>query len=402
MSENTNKLSVRMMGGFHMYLGNREIRIKSSSSTKAAHILQLVLFHAPNRVQTDYMIEQIFSDSELLDPNNNLKASLTLLRKQLLAGGMPRIPYITFRDRGYIWTEQLPPELDTQLFEAAASKGLRVSDERAIKPCLEASRLYNGRFLPELEGCQWVEQENARLEDLYTRMMIRLASLMSAAGRQEELLPHLEKACKLLPGERWETLRMQCLMDLHRWDEAKKVYSNAVGQLARDEDIQPPAELTARYKELSSHLVLRTGDLREIVDYIREENAPSGAYCCTFPGFVDAARVAIRTMERTERPCYILLCTLVDLNGEALEGKKLETASEYLGEALSHGMRRSDFYTRYNLNQYLIFLQGTELANCKLVEERVEEKFRAYSVRGARLKFDEYTAKLKALDELER
>ena len=400
MADNASKLTVQTMGGFHMYLGNREIRIKSSSSTKAAHILQLVLFHAPDRVQTEYMIREIFSDSELLDPNNNLKASLTLLRKQLLASGLPRCAYITFRDRGYIWTEELPPELDTTLFENAAAKALRLSDERAIKPCMDACRLYNGRFLPELEGTHWVEEENRHLEELFTKVLTRFASLMSAAGRQEELLSYVEKACRVMPCERWETLRMQCLMDLHRWDDAKKVYIDAVGQLARDQDIQPPAELTAQYKELSSHLIRRTEDLREIVDYIREENVPESAYCCTFPGFVDAARIAIRTIGRTERPCYLMLCTLVDLNGEPLESNRLEEASERLGDALGHSMRRSDFYARYNLNQYLIFLQGTELDNCQLVQERIEERFRAFSVRGARLKFEEYTAELKALDEL--
>ena len=120
MAENVTKLSVQMLGGFHMYWGNREVRIKSGSSTKAAHILQLVLFNAPERVPTDTLTREVFAGCDLLDPNNNLKASLTLLRKQLLASGLPRSSYITFRDRGYIWTEQLPPELDTQLFEAAA------------------------------------------------------------------------------------------------------------------------------------------------------------------------------------------------------------------------------------------------------------------------------------------
>ncbi len=401
MADNTSKLTVQMLGGFHMYWSNREIRIKSGSSTKAAHILQLILFHAPNRVQTEYITDQVFSGSELLDPNNNLKASLTLLRKQLLSSGLPRCSYITFRDRGYIWTEELPPELDTALFEAAAQKALRVSDERAVKACQEACRLYNGHFLPELHGFDWVEKEDQRLVELFTKVMLRMNGLMRASGRQEELLGHLEKACRLLPGETWETLRMQCLMDLNRWDDAKKVYIDAVGQLSRDEDIQPPAELTARYRELSAHLVTRTGTLREIVDFVREENAPDRAYCCTFPGFVDAARIAIRTLGRTERPSFLMLCTLVGIDGEPLDSGRLEEASAKLDEALGRSMRRSDFYTRYNLNQFLIFLQGTELDNCQLVQERIEQTFHSYSIRGARLKFEEYTAKLKALDQLD-
>ena len=401
MAEMSNKFSVQMLGGFHMYWGNREVRIKSGSSTKAGHILQLVLYRAPERVLTDYITAQVFSGTELLDPNNNLKASLTLLRKQLAASGLPRCPYISFRDRGYIWTEELPPELDVKLFEVAANKALRSTDEKALKPCKEACRLFNGRLLPELAGTPWVEEENARLVDMFDRVLHRMANMMSAAGRQEELLPYLEKACRLMHVDGWETLRMQCLMDLNRWDDAKKVYIDAVGQLSRDEDIQPPAELTAQYKKLSGHLVNRTGTLREIVDYVREENTPDGAYCCTFPGFVDAARIAIRTLGRSERPSFLMLCTLVNPNGEALENSKLEEASERLGDALCHSMRRSDFYCRYNLNQYLIFLQGTDLDSCSLVQERIDTTFRGFAVRGARLKFEEYTANLKTLDELE-
>ena len=400
MADTTTKFSVHMLGGFHMHWGNREIRIKSGSSTKASHILQLILYRAPERVLTEYIIDQVFSDSELLDPNNNLKASLTLLRKQLVASGLPRCSYITFRDRGYIWTEELPPELDVNLFEAAAQKALRATDEKAIKPCKEACRLYNGRLLPELVGVPWVEKENARLTELYDKVLQRLSSLMTAAGEQEELLPYLEKGCRLLHSDSRETLRMQCLMDLNRWDDAKKVYIDAVGQLARDEDIQPPAELTAQYRKLSSRLINRAETLREIVDYIREANAPEGAYCCTFPGFVDAARMIIRSMGRAERPSFLMLCTLVDTAGEPMEGSRLEEASERLGDALCHSMRRSDFYARYNHNQYLIFLQGTEPVDCSLVQSRIESTFRTYGVRGARLQFEEYTANLKALDEL--
>ena len=401
MADNANKFSVQMLGGFQMHWGSREIRLKSGSSTKTAHILQLILFRAPTRVPTDYLTEQIFSGGDLLDPSNNLKASLTLLRKQLLASGLPRCAFITFRDHGYIWTEELPVELDTALFEAAAQKALRAGDDRAAKPCMEACRLYGGHFLPELSGIPWVEEQNAHFAELYSKVLQRLTGVMNAAGRQEELLPHLEKACRLLSGEEWETLRMQCLMDLKRWDDAKKVYIDAVGQLSRDEDIHPPARLTAQYKELSSHMVMRVGSLREIVDYVREENTPDSAYLCTFPGFVDAARIAIRGLSRSERPSFLMLCTLIGLDGEPLDSSRLEEASQCLGEALGHSMRRSDFYTRYNLHQYLIFLQGTELDNCKLVQKRIEERFRSYSVRGVRLKFEEYTANLKALDKLQ-
>lgn len=401
MAENVTKLSVQMLGGFHMYWGNREVRIKSGSSTKAAHILQLVLFNAPERVPTDTLTREVFAGCDLLDPNNNLKASLTLLRKQLLASGLPRSSYITFRDRGYIWTEELPPELDTTLFENAVQKALRANDERAIKPCMEACRLYGGRFLPELEGYAWVEEQNLHFSELYVRVLERLAGLMTQAGRQEELLPYLERACKLMPREEWETMRMRCLMELGRWDDAKQVYIDAVGNLARDQDIQPPAELTAQYKKLSKHLVKRVCSLREIVDYVREENIPDSAYCCTFPGFVDAARIAIRGMARVGRPSFLVLCTLLGINGDPIsDSDRLEDASEKLGNALGHSMRRSDFYTLYNLSQYLIFLQGTELDNCEIVQNRIEHNFRAMAVRGVRLKFEVYTANLKALDQL--
>lgn len=391
-----------MMGGFHMYWGNREIRIKSGSSTKTSHILQLILFHSPERVPTEVLTDQIFSDTDLLDPNNNLKASLTLLRKQLLASGLPRCSYISFRDHGYIWTEELRPELDSTLFESAARKALRVSDERAVKPCQECCRLYSGRFLPELQGAKWVDDENDRLTGLFTQVLRRLISLMSEAGRQEELLTYLEKACRLLPDAGWESSLMQCLMDLNRLDEAKKVYIDAVGRLAKDQDVQPSSELTAQYRKLSAQMVQSTGTLREIVDYIREENTPDSAYYCTFPGFVDAARIIKRTLRRAGRPSFLMLCTLVDLNGDPIESNHLEEASRCLEDALSHGMRQSDFFARYNLNQYLVFLQGTELEYCSLVENRINELFHAFSVRGVRLKFEEYTADLKALDALDQ
>ena len=82
-------------------------------------------------------------------------------------------------------------------------------------------------------------------------------------------------------------------------------------------------------------------------------------------------------MERNGVSVYIMLCTLVDKNGETRMGTDWnKEGSDGLRQAICCSLRRGDFYTRYNESQYLVLLSETTLESCRMISERIDQNFK--------------------------
>lgn len=111
-----------MFGEFKVTYEGREIVLKSGKSTKSIQILQYLLCNYPDGVPTETIIEDIFGNDEVVNPKNNLKVSVSQLRKQLADAGLPGKKYITVTGGKYCWSGELTPVIDTHQFIMAANK----------------------------------------------------------------------------------------------------------------------------------------------------------------------------------------------------------------------------------------------------------------------------------------
>ena len=395
-------LRVQMLGGFQMFWNDQEITLKSGSATKAMQILQLLLYHAPKRLTTNALIDQIFTYDDILSPSNNLKASISLLRRQLRAAGLPETETIAFRDGGYVWAGALKLEVDAHRFEKAVKRGQGMQEPAArLRQFQAAAALYTGAFLPGLVGVDWAAPLSTYYAQMYGDVMRESIQLLCAQGDQERALALAEQAYSRLRTDEWQIIQMQCLMQLGRWDEAKQVYMDAVAAMSREYDVQPSQELLDQYRVICGQISNALGDFHDMLDSLREDEDIGGAYFCTYPGFIDSCRVTARSMERNGISCFLMLCCLTDGSGRAIQNpERLQDASAKLRDAIQRSVRSSDFFTQYNQSQYLIFLVGTCQENCSIVENRIENNFRAMSVRGVRLKFEAHSAMLRDMDEM--
>lgn len=396
MAETSGILKIQLLGDFRMWWGDEEILLKSGSTTKAMQILQLLLFYAPKRISSGSLIAQIFAYDDILSPSNNLKAYISLLRRQLRNHGLPAEEYIDFVNGGYVWSCPLPISVDVHNFERAIKKVDSCNNpDSKIALYEEASRLYTGEFLTELVGIDWVSPLNIYYSDLYGRVMRSLSSLYQAKGDYEQVLSVAERAEKMLHTDEWQLLRMKSLMKLERWDQAKQVYMDAVAVMAKEYGLKPSEEMLEQYRIISSQLSNALGTFHDMLDSLRESAETGGAYFCTYPGFIDSCRVTARSMERSGISCFLMLCCLCDSNGRVLQNEeRLQNASEKLREAIQKSLRNSDFYTQYNRSQFLIFLMGSNRENCSIVQDRIENNFRSMSVRGVYLWYEVSSALL--------
>ncbi|MEE0956439.1 MAG: hypothetical protein U0L49_11620 [Eubacterium sp.] len=95
----------------------QEIRLKYGPSTKVMQLLAILLYNAPGQVTVNRLLDTLFAEDDVLNPKNNLKVSVSQLRKALPKAGIPGSVFITYKDGCYSWQNEIPVDLDVRAFD---------------------------------------------------------------------------------------------------------------------------------------------------------------------------------------------------------------------------------------------------------------------------------------------
>lgn len=383
-----------MFGEFKISYDGKEIALKHGKSTKSIQIFQYLLCHYPDGVPTAVILDKIFGNDEIANPRNNLKVSVSQLRRQLAEAGLPGRKFVSVSGGRYCWSDEIVTETDINEFCAAVGKAkTEKNTENKLVLLRQALDLYNGNFLPHLAGIDWAEELSAYYIRMFSETVRTFADILKRKDAWEEILPVAEKANKILCAEEWQSLRIECLMHLGRWEEAKRVYNEAVAVLKKEYDLPPSEALKKQYDVISRQIANQFCTFDEVLQDLEENQDSGGAYMCTYPGFIDLYRVSVRSMLRNGINCCIMLCTVGRRDGKVMQNaQRLAEASEKAATAIGSSLRRGDFFARFNNSQFIICLSGTCLENCDIVSARIREHYQRDPVRGAHLFFDVKTA----------
>ena len=155
------------------------------------------------------------------------------------------------------------------------------------------------------------------------------------------------------------------------------------------------------YRDKMLCLDAKPNKAHEKLAELEEKGNSQGGFYCNYSTFAWAYRYEIRRTARDGLSHYLLLCSLTEIqegNSWFQEGNGLDTTMEYLREAIAVSLRRTDIYTRYSKNQYLLLMLQMKQEDCSSISQRIEQKFRRYpGVRKFRLHYY-YTPAVHELD----
>lgn len=146
-----NALSIRMLGGFSIRLGDMEINGADNRSKKVWLLLAYMICCRSRSITQDELIELLWSDEESSsNPVNALKTMFHRVRAMLdgLGQGVGH-RLIIRRDGSYAWNPDVVFTLDIDDFEALCASGDRAQgNEERLDKYMRALSLYDGDFLP--------------------------------------------------------------------------------------------------------------------------------------------------------------------------------------------------------------------------------------------------------------
>ena len=368
----------RLLGGFSFSGDGQEIPIKGNLRSKYLQVLVMLLKAGKEGISKERLMVRIASGTDSRDKMmNNLRQQIFVLRRTMNGLEFPEGQYIVSVKGRYYFSRDQDVMTDTgqidQLYQVLRSG--KCGKEKRTEILREICNIYSGEFLPMLSGEEWAAVEGAYYQNIFFECMKELCGLLKEQKNYDEMLELCSKASQLHPYDEWQALEIDCLMAKNRYMDALKVDEKATEVFYEEFGVSPFDSVMAKYRSSQGQLLYASGVLSEIKGEMMKQDTGMGAYYCNYPSFLDVYRLMVRLKERQDLKISLMICTL-DSEEQNEKVTDISRIMEDFQSFISENLRRSDVFTRYSPNQFLILLFGSDEQSGEKVVARLQRKWR--------------------------
>lgn len=391
-----NILVVTTFGGFSMTYNGKSIEGRKNGNSQFAALMQMLVHYKNKGVKREQLEDVLFGERDVDDIHHALQSVIYNAKVKLKNSGLPKdINYIEIVDGVVYWTEEVPIWEDAAEFDKLyrhvdaldkklAEKPEGSTDEevqKELKLLDQILMLYKGEFLPSGTLNLWIASENQRYEMLMKECVDKTANLLRLKNDYEKLENLGRYVSKLQPYGEWESLAMEALVVLGRYDEARNLYADTVERYFDDRGLRPSGNLMKSLESLGNQVVHSYEVLDEIQLKLMEqkekpEEEGHKAYLCSYPTFRGIYQHLARMLDRSGQSIYLMSCSIVDSKGNPMkESPILDELAGRLQDTLLKSLRKSDVVNRYGRGQFLVLLINTTREDCDNVQKRIDRHF---------------------------
>ena len=374
MSDN---LYVNMFGSFYLKYKGQIITLERNTLTKGMQLLQILLYCGEEGIARGQLLRYLYEREDIDDPTNNLNVTAHRIRKKLLAAGLPAWDYIKIENGNYYWDSPMNVILDVREFERLLERGrLCENEEEKLELYSKACRIYQGDFLVELHGENWVLMEALNYQNKYSETLQYVCDVLMEKGEYETVLELCEDAIKMYPFEEWQAVKIECLTSMNLYKEALAEYEATSKMFFEELGVAPSERVLEQFKHMNSKINNCEQGIEDIKKGLCEEEEDSGAYYLNYPNFVEVFRIIKRMSERNGQTACLMIVNIRDAKGNPIETKdRVHMLAEELKNAIKRTLRRGDLFSLCSPSQFVLMLNGTNEEDCKLIAGRITKAF---------------------------
>ena len=371
----------KFLGSFSLDFNGQRLWLKGSPQKKSMQLLMALLKAGAEGATRQQLLEVVWKEGG--DPQkekSNLNQHLYYLRQLIHESHFPEGKYIIVQKPRYYFTEDYEIHSDTEQLDQILEeiRNAEAAGEDTLELLRQFCRGYTGEFLPMLNGEEWVVEKSAYYQKQYFSCLSRLCVRLKEMGEYQEMLELCTVASQIHPYDEWQAVQIDCLVAMNRYKDALKVYEDAAEFFYEDLGVSSLNRTIARYRNTEGRLHYLSSALAGIRKGLNEEERLWGAYCCSYPSFVDVYRIVVRMQERTGIGSLLMVCTL----NIAGSGENTETWMERFRQFMAGSIRNGDVYTRYSSNQFLVLLMQAEEKDVENIEERLKNGWKMIDQAG--------------------
>lgn len=371
----------KFLGSFSLDFNGQRLWLKGSPQKKSMQLLMALLKAGAEGATRQQLLEVVWKEGG--DPQkekSNLNQHLYYLRQLIHESHFPEGKYIIVQKPRYYFTEDYEIHSDTEQLDQILEeiRNAEAAGEDTLELLRQFCRGYTGEFLPMLNGEEWVVEKSAYYQKQYFSCLSRLCGRLKEMGEYQEMLELCTVASQIHPYDEWQAVQIDCLVAMNRYKDALKVYEDAAEFFYEDLGVSSLNRTIARYRNTEGRLHYLSSALAGIRKGLNEEERLWGAYCCSYPSFVDVYRIVVRMQERTGIGSLLMVCTLDMVSS----GENTETWMERFRQFMAGSIRNGDVYTRYSPNQFLVLLMQAEEKDVENIEERLKNGWKMIDQAG--------------------
>lgn len=383
------KFYARLLGGYSLTFGKETIRLDINIKSKSMQIFLMLIKAGTAGCSRDELLQVIRDNDEgKIKRSNNLRQQIYLLRKAVSRANLPAGEYIVLKKSRYYFSLDYPVETDTGYLDqvlAAIRNGADKNEQQDRRGeeyealLMNFCKHYSGEFLPMLSGEEWVTVESAYYQKWYFSCLNQLCEILKKQKKYETILELCTAASQMHPYDEWQVMQIDCLMSLHRYKEAQRVYKKASKLFYDELGVQPMDRMIAKYRTESGTVLYPANALSEIKDGLREPEEVQGAYECSYPSFLDIYHLVSRNGERSGVVSTLVIASLVKKEMEEIDLEEKKQKEQYFNQKMEmfrqiikNNVRSGDIYTRYSKNQFLVLLTGAKTKDAQAVIQRIK------------------------------
>ena len=376
--EKENVLYVKTFGGFSLRYNGSEIAGGDMRGNQIRMLVQMLLHFKNNGISRDLIRTTLFEDRDIDDVSHAIRNLLYNARKRAKSAGLPDAEYIV-QERGvYYWTKSVEVEEDADMFEQTYKAALEEEDlKKKIWKLQQCIFMYSGRFLQGQDDVVWIFREAERYRQIFKDCVEQVTDYYRSMHKFDTMHRVAEYAVSVDPFSEWEVIVLESLSGMGKYDEAEHYYDATVDLYIAEYGNKSGEYVRSLIKKLGAFLFYQNDTIDDIQEKLSNmDGSIHHGYFCTLPVFQELYRTVERTMERSGDKIFLMLCTIVDSKGNAMqEGPKLDELSSRLKNAIIKSVRRTDTITKYGKGQYLILLINTTKENCRVIEDHIDSNF---------------------------
>ncbi len=371
------KVQVKTLGGFSLEIGDCVISDSLNRSRKMWNLLSYLVMFRGRAIPQAELINVLWPDEDSENPISALKTLLSRIRSMLspLTGEATQL--ILSRQGAYAWNPALECQVDADTFEMLCKQAANpaLATETKIDVYRQATALYQGDFLPKLEGQLWVIPLSTHYQSLYLEGVKTFAGLLKEAKLYQEMAEVCTRATQIDPyDEHLQALLVSAFFLQGNTAAALNHYENATTLLYRNLGIVSSKELRSIYLEIMKERKSLETDLSVIQSTLKEENL-FGAFVCDYGFFKEAYRLEARRAAREGTCAHLVLLTLTTVSGNIPQLEELNKNMNRLLNTLKECLRKGDVISRYSGAQYVVLLSNANYEDSVMVVERIIRSF---------------------------
>src|SRR5215212_2987063 len=189
MGRRPGAISIQLLGGFMVWVGDRAVEGGAWRLRKAASLVKVLALARGHRLHREQAMDLLWPDSGRRSAPNNLSSTLHVARSVLdpIVGAL----YVAREEESLVLCPGDGLWVDVDAFEQAAATARRTKEPATYWAAID---LYGGDLLPEDPYEVWTESRREELRQLYLALLIELAGLYEERHQHEPAINALRRA----------------------------------------------------------------------------------------------------------------------------------------------------------------------------------------------------------------